>query len=313
MYSYNISLNSAKLAIMKYLIFLILTAFTSHVFADCPKGQIRLQVLGSGGPELGDQRASTSYLIWVADKAQVLVDVGGGSSLNFEKADAAFEDIKVIALTHLHVDHSADLPEYIKASFFTPRIKDLKIFGPEGNSLMPSTNQYVQNLVGSQGAFRYLDEYVSTSRRSRYKVKAFNVPLHETHTSYTVDDIQLTAMPVHHGPVAAVAWRIEMQDCSLTFSGDMSNKFNVLATLAKDTDILVAHNAITEDERGFGRILHMVPSTIGKIAKEANVKKLILSHRMKRSLGREEATLEEIRKNYTGPVEFANDLDVYPL
>lgn len=298
---------------MRYLIFLVLILFTSHLFADCAADRVRLQVLGSGGPEITDQRASTSYLLWVRDKAQVLVDVGGGSSLNFEKSGAGFEDIKAIALTHLHVDHSADLPVYIKASFFTARLHHLKIFGPDGNDLMPSTNEYVHNLVGSQGAFRYLDNYLSSEKRSAYKIKPFNVALGQPRSSFHVDNIQLTAMPVHHGPIAAVAWRIEVEGCSLTFSGDMSNKFNVLSTLAKDTDILVAHNAIPEEERGFGRILHMVPSTIGKIAKQASVKKLILSHRMKRSLGEEKQTLKQIRINYAGPVEFANDLDEFAL
>jgi ribonuclease BN (tRNA processing enzyme) len=298
---------------MKYFIFLVLTVFTSHLFADCASDRVRLQILGSGGPELTDQRASTSYLVWVGDKAQVLVDVGGGSSLNFEKTGAGFEDIKVIVLTHLHVDHSADLPVYIKASYFTSRLHNLKIYGPEGNNLMPSTYEYVHNLIGSQGAFRYLDNYLSSEQRSAYKIDPINVLLDQPRSGFRVDNIQLTAMPVHHGPIAAVAWRIDVEACSLTFSGDMSNKFNVLSTLAKDTDVLVAHNAIPEDERGFGRVLHMVPSTIGKIAKQASVRRLILSHRMKRSLGQEEQTLREIRANYKGPVEFANDLDEYTL
>ena len=298
---------------MRYLIFLVLFVFTTHLYAECASDQVRLQILGSGGPELTDQRASTSYLIWVGEQAQVLVDVGGGSSFNFEKSGAGFEDIKVIALTHLHVDHSADLPAYIKSSFFTPRVQDLKVFGPEGNGLMPSANTYVHNLVGSQGAFRYLDDYVSSKKRSRYKIKPFNVLLGQPRSSFVVDEIQLTAVPVHHGPIAAVAWRVDVQGCSLTFSGDMSNKFNVLSTLAKDTDILVAHNAIPEDERGFGRLLHMVPSAIGQIANDANAKKLILSHRMNRTLGREDETLQHVRAHYTGPVEFANDLDEFSL
>jgi len=57
----------------------------------------------------------------------------------------------------------------------------------------------------------------------------------------------------------------------------------------------------------------MPPSVIGQIAAEAHVKKLVLSHRMLRTLGKEDQTLSEIRKRYSGPVEFANDLDCYPI
>src|ERR1700726_4635090 len=32
--------------------------------ANCTRKGVELQVLGSGGPELEDKRASTSYLIW---------------------------------------------------------------------------------------------------------------------------------------------------------------------------------------------------------------------------------------------------------
>src|ERR1700716_3577372 len=39
---------------------------------------VALQVLGSGGPELQDKRASSSYLIWRAGVPRVLIDSGGG-------------------------------------------------------------------------------------------------------------------------------------------------------------------------------------------------------------------------------------------
>jgi len=61
------------------------------------------------------------------------------------------------------------------------------------------------------------------------------------------------------------------------------------------------------------RRLHMPPSVIGRIAQEAHVKQLVLSHRMLRTLGKEEQTLSEIRKSFSGPVAFANDLDCFPV
>ncbi len=100
--------------------------------ADCPQGRVRLQVLGSGGPELNDGRASSGYLVWVDDKAVVLVDAGPGTSVAFGESGARFEDLQAILLTHLHVDHSADLPAYIKGSFFTRRSEDLPVLGRQG-------------------------------------------------------------------------------------------------------------------------------------------------------------------------------------
>jgi ribonuclease BN (tRNA processing enzyme) len=59
------------------------------------------------------------------------------------------------------------------------------------------------------------------------------------------------------------------------------------------------------------RSLHMPPSAIGRIAAEEKVRQLVLSHRMNRSLGREEETLALIRKSYDGPVHFADDLQCF--
>jgi ribonuclease BN (tRNA processing enzyme) len=55
------------------------------------------------------------------------------------------------------------------------------------------------------------------------------------------------------------------------------------------------------------------PSVIGQIAQEAHVKRLVLSHRMLRTLGKEEQSESEIRKSFSGPVAFANDLDCFPV
>jgi ribonuclease BN (tRNA processing enzyme) len=50
---------------------------------------------------------------------------------------------------------------------------------------------------------------------------------------------------------------------------------------------------------------------IGHLAREAKVKQLVLSHRMRRTLGHETETIEAIKKSYAGPVAFANDLECF--
>ena len=90
-------------------------------------------------------------------------------------------------------------------------------------------------------------------------------------------------------------------------NGDGGN----LEKLAEDTDLLLAHNAIPENASVVERALHMPPSVIGRIAQAAKVRSLVLSHRMLRTLGKEDATLAAIKKNYNGPVTFANDLSCH--
>ena len=289
---------------------LILILFcTQSVANQCKNDQVKLQVLGSGGPELDDGRNSSGYLIWYKNKAQVLIDTGAGASVEYGRSGAKFEDLQGILLTHLHVDHSADLAAFVKGSYFTARNTNLALYGPAANDLMPSTSDYLQRLMGDKGAFEYLNGYVNKRADADYKVVANDVPLTKGQTfNYPLSkDITAKATFVHHGPVAAVAWRVELAGCSIVFSGDMNNQFDVLSAFASEADILVANNAVPDNASGTAVNLHMTPSTIANIAKQAQVKQLVLSHFMKRTLNIQKETLGIIRTKYRGPIILASD------
>jgi ribonuclease BN (tRNA processing enzyme) len=289
---------------------LILILICSNGYANqCKVDQVKLQVLGSGGPELDDGRNSSGYLIWYKNKARVLIDAGAGTSVEYGKSGAKFEDLEAILMTHLHADHSADLAAFIKGSYFTSRNVNLPLYGPDGNALMPSTSSYLQRLMGDKGAFVYLKDYVNKRADADYKVVATDVPLIVGQTfDYALgNNIKAKATFVHHGPVAAVAWRVEIAGCSIVFSGDMSNQFDVLTTFANEADLLVANNAVPDNATGVALNLHMTPSTIAKIAKRAQVKQLVLSHFMKRTLAIQKETKGIIIQHYRGPIHLATD------
>lgn len=301
-------------SIIFFILFLLSPTLTLAKENRCLDTAVHLQVLGSGGPEVGDQRASSSYLIWLNGRARVLVDVGGGSSDNFGRSGAKMEDIDAILFSHFHVDHSADLPALIKSSFFDERRRDLPVFGPSGSGyFMPDTEDFLESLFGIEGAFRYLSDFLDDGRNNGYRLNpvVLDIDNHNIQKALTNERITITAISVHHGSLPALAWRVELAGKSITFSGDMNGDYNTLPLLAKNTDILVAHNAVPEAARGVERWLHMPPSVIGKIATEAKVKKLVLSHRMQRTLGKEQETLVSIKKSYDGIIQFANDLDCF--
>ncbi len=297
------------LVMLRYLFIGLLGLFPLLTMAMCEPQRVMVQVLGSGGPELNDGRASTSYLLWLDNKATVLVDVGPGSSVNFGKTGADIKDVAAILLTHLHVDHSADLPAFVKGSYFSQRDVDLPLYGPSGNQLMPATTEWLAALFGENGVYRYLSDYMSGE--ASYRLNAIDVPLSPLKMkTYAISpQIELTAMPVHHGPVAAVAWRVTMAGCTVTFSGDMNDDFDTLSTLAEGSDVLVMHNAVPETAKGAAAHLHMTPSQIGRIVEAAQAKQVIISHRMRRTNDREASALAEIRRYYDGRVLFADDLD----
>ena len=184
---------------------------------QCPQQGVYLQVLGSGGPEISDGRASSAYLLWQDGKAKVLVDFGGGALLRFEQSGAKIEELEVVAFTHFHLDHSADFAPLIKASFFTNRSSDLPIFGPQENHLLPSADSFVEKLFSGsdtdKGVWPYLSGYVDGGES--YRIVPTTVPntqgkVQEVWQSKN-GQIKLSAISVNHGPLPALAWRIDVK------------------------------------------------------------------------------------------------------
>jgi ribonuclease BN (tRNA processing enzyme) len=302
--------------ILRFVSALLSCAFLASAAAQpCGSHGVAAQVLGSGGPELQDKRASSSYLIWKDGQALVLVDAGGGSALRFGESGAQMSQLDVLLFTHFHVDHSADFPALIKSSWFEDRKRPLPIFGPPGNDFMPSTTEFVYDFFGDKhGAYRYLSELLVPGEEGTYKMQPHNVVAGSTPVAvFRSGKLAVYAVRVIHGQVPALAWRVETGGKVIVFSGDTNGDGPGLVRLAMNADLFIAHNAVPEGAVGIERHLHMPPSVIGQIAADAHVKNLVLSHRMLRTLGKEDQTQAEIRKRYSGPLEFANDWDCFPV
>ena len=282
---------------------------------SCGTKGIAVQVLGSGGPEMQDKRASTSYLIWKDGRARMILDAGGGSALRFGESGAEMSQPDVFLFSHFHIDHSSDFPALIFSSWFEDRSRPLPVYGPPGNEYIPSTTEFINDLFSDpHGAWRYLSELVDSGNNSSYKLQPHNVDAGSTPVPvFHNADMSISAVRVIHGAFPALAWRVEIGGKSIVFSGDTNGEGNGLTQLASNADIFVAHNAVPEGATGVERRLHMPPSVIGTTAGNAHVKQLVLSHRMLRTLGKESQTATEIRRHYSGPIAFANDLDCFPV
>ena len=123
----------------------------------CPANGVALQILGSNGPRIkaNGASASASYLIWIDGRSRVLVDAGGGAFLRFGEAGGRFDDLALIAISHLHPDHVSDLPALLWGDFV--RKTTLPIAGPSGNADVPAFRTFLHQLFDQQtGVFRML-------------------------------------------------------------------------------------------------------------------------------------------------------------
>ena len=187
--------------------------------------------------------------------------------------------------------------------------------GPDGDDAYPSTREFVERLLGPDGAYAHLAGYLSFRSPGGYKINARNVPAtgQRRWAGFGTADLRLSAVPVHHGDVPSLAWRAEIGQQSIVFTGNFNNRNDIVAGFAKDADALVTHLAIPEFARGEVREWFVRPSQIGRIARRANVRMVFLGHRTTRTLGRESASRTALAEHYGGPLVFTNELECWGL
>lgn len=303
------------IAILAFTFLALIPLAHAQTRGQCGAEGVWIQILGSGGAELNDGRAAASYLVWIDGKARLLVDTAPGSSFAFDLVSARFEDLDAIVYTQLHADHASEFPAFVDGSRFVDRTRDLTVLGPTGNETTPSMTAFVDAMIGTQGVFRYLHDFLTYDPGGRYQIFARDVPAEGQRrwAQFASPTLRLAAIPVDHGDVPALAWRVNVGAQSITFSGDFSNQKNTLVKLAQRSDALVAHASILETTRGRRRESYARPSQIGRIAHDAHVRMLILGHRTRTTRGNESAVAAAIEATYKGPVLFGDDLDCWGL
>ncbi|MEZ5560663.1 MAG: MBL fold metallo-hydrolase [Pseudomonadales bacterium] len=228
---------------------------------------------------------------------------------------ARFADLDAIAFTQLRADHAGDLPAYVEGSRSAERDRLLPVLGPDGNGVYPDTETFVTRLLGPDGAFAYLADFLTFRSSGGYKLSTRNVPAtgQRRWAQFGNERFRLSAVPVNHGDVPAIAWRMDVGDHAIVFTGDFNNQKNLIPGFAKGADALVVSHAIPEIARGEARELYALPSQIGQVAEQADVRMVVLGHRTNRTRGRESQTREAIEQHYKGSLIFANDLECWGL
>ena len=120
---------------------------------------MKLTVLGSGSPEAYARRASSGYLLEVADQ-RLLFDCGGGVVSRLVEIGFKPSDVDCLFFTHLHSDHMMDYARLVHAAWDEGG-KPLKVFGPE------PIKDITAKLFGRDGVFAHEpDREDETQRQS---------------------------------------------------------------------------------------------------------------------------------------------------
>ena len=279
-----------------------LAASSGAMAQSCTGNPVAVQVLGSGAPGFVKDRANTSYLLWVGNQARILVDAGGGAYVRFGQAQAKFSDLSMILVSHLHPDHSSDLPGVLWSGRNT-RNDTLPIAGPSGNDAAPALNDFLTRLFDPKsGSWEVLSSVVAPGPGVKLDPRVVDVTRQEPTTVYDRDGVKVSAMGIPHGNLPTVAYRVETQGVTVVLSSDQNGTNPRFPDFAKGADILLMHLAIGVNANNPNQAL---PAVVGSVAQSANPKRLVLSHIGNFDL---DAAVTDVKKNYSGPLTIGADL-----
>ena len=278
----------------------------------CAGNPVAVQILGSGGPAFNAERASASYLLWVGPQAKLLFDIGGGAHLRFSQAGAKLADLAMVGISHLHPDHTSDLPALMWASNRVRR-EPLSIVGPSGNNVAPDFKTFLARLFDEKtGAFQVLGSTLGAEQPGveRPRIEATVVDVGKTEPTKVLDrdGLTVTAQRIPHGNLPTLAYRVQTRDKSVVFSSDQNGSDPKFVEFAKGADVLVMHMAIAANAPPIP--LHAAPAVVGRVAQEAGAKRLILSHIGQFDL---EAAVADVKKSFTGALTVGADLQCTPV
>jgi len=244
---------------------------------------MKLIVLGVAGAYTAAGEASPGYLIEHNNK-YILLEAGPGITGRLAKF-VPYQKLSAIIVSHLHFDHMLDLLplsyvyhiEKITVPLYFPKEKEKWLIDTyEANEIMSFLDAY--EIIDSKG-------------------------------SVQIDPFKIDFLPMNHR-IETAGVRITTDDGVIAYSGDTAYCEN-LVKLAKNADILLAEATYLEKDRERTREGHMTAKDAAKVAREANVKKLLLTHIWFEY--DKEQSLSEAKSEYDGDVELAKEMKIYKV
>jgi len=243
---------------------------------------MKLTVLGTESPYYTKSRVCPCFLI-EEDDQKILLDCGFGSS-RFLNYPQIFDNLNII-ISHLHYDHCADLNAIQYA------LLCLKKENKEINVYLPASPE--------------VDYDFYTSRL----LERTNFHIITKNNTINIGNIKIEFMQTFH-LIETYAIKITSKNKTVVYTADYNfDTENKMTEFAKNADLLISESTLLENNHASGlEKVHISSFRTGRIAKNAGVKKLLLTHF---SVGDNRQThLLEAQKSFNN-VEVVNENDVF--
>jgi len=247
-----------------------------------------LTILGSGTGVPTAERSACSFVLETGGK-HLLFDLGPGTVRRLTEAGFALSGISSVFISHFHPDHVSELVAFLFATKYPAayrRRTPFQVIGAKG----------IRNLY--RGLVNVFGEWIELKHGLMDMVELSSTEADRlTGESFIVDSLPMTHI------ASSIGFRVTAADGTiLAYTGDTDDCENAVV-LARNADIFVCESALPDGMKVDG---HLTPSLAGRIASQARVKKLLLTHFYPEC---ESVDIEaECRKTYDGPLLMARDL-----
>jgi ribonuclease BN (tRNA processing enzyme) len=275
----------------------------------------RLILLGTaGGPSPKKNRAAPSQVIIGQDGAYV-IDCGNGVARQLALAGVPLKSIRHVFITHHHSDHNADYGTLLLLAWSTGLATVVDTWGPP--PLARITRLFLE-MSATDLAAREADE-------GHIPLGPLIRPHELTGTASVVENgpVRVRCAVVNHPLVKpALAYRFDAADRSIVISGDTARSESLIE-LARNSDVLVheamylpAVGAVAASGSDVAKLRthllagHTPLEDVGRIASEARVKTLVLSHFVPAETPPvpDEVWLAGAAKHFSGRIVIGKDL-----
>tara|TARA_B100001245_G_C22858757_1_gene412854 strand:- start:159 stop:1076 length:918 start_codon:yes stop_codon:yes gene_type:complete len=268
---------------------------------------IELQILGSNSAAFAHNRHHTSQLLRVQDK-YFLIDCGEGTQLLIKKYKIKLSRINEILISHLHGDHYYGLMGLISTLHLYGRQSDLFIYGPPGlREIITLQLKYSQTRLSYDIKFKEWTPEVPEVIYEDCKLTITTIPLeHRIPCSGFIFQektkkrgINKNKLPQKLTPVQATMLRngedlytesgdLYIKNSEVTFPPKEPYSYAycsdtklipALVDRLKDVDLVYHESTFMDDMKERAEsTYHTTAKQAAQLAKDANVKRLLLGH-----------------------------------
>jgi len=246
---------------------------------------MKITFLGTGVAIPQPDRVQSGMIV-DAGSSPILFDCGSGVLNRIFESGYQHTDIGTIVLSHLHLDHVADVLPLIKANWLCDRT-DVTIYGPEG------TQQWISSLFD---VYPYM--------QGKVDVTVIEINDGDVFAPHGTNCTIAAAQGIHSVP--SLGFRIESGGSSVVYSGDTEPCISIM-DLCSGADILVHECSFPP---GFEVTNHTTPDSLAGLLAEGkpHTGRLYLTHLYPQMQGHEHESVEIIKQHFAGGVQIASDM-----